>query len=294
MERLYFIVNILAGGGRCETCFKQVEAELAARNIPYECAVTQYRRHAVELAKAAYESGERTIVAVGGDGTVNEVASVLAGTEAVMGVMPFGTGNDLARVLNFPTEPKAALEAILLGNVRRMDAADANGHFFINVAGFGFDVDVLVCTEKHKRRYRGMLPYLLGILDALVHLKALPVRIHLEDGSVKEMDALLIAVGNGAYFGGGMKVAPEADPFDGAFDVCVVHKVSRLKFIKLLPRFIKGTHIGLSVIEYFRASELYVEGPQYSVIDVDGELYSHAPARFTLKKQAVNMIVGAK
>ncbi|HWR19131.1 MAG TPA: diacylglycerol kinase family protein [Clostridia bacterium] len=294
MERLYFIVNLLAGGNRCETCFRKVEAELKARNIPYEYAVTKYRKHAVELAKTAYDNGERTIVAVGGDGTVNEVASVLAGTDAVMGILPFGTGNDLARVLHFPTEPDEALEMLLTGNVKRMDAADVNEHFFINVAGFGFDVDVLVKMDKYKARFKGMIPYLLGILDALMHLKAVPIKLNLEDGTVKEMEAILVAVGNGAYFGGGMMALPGADPFDGMFDICAVRKISLLKFLALLPRFIKGKHMGLSVVEYFRATKLYVEGPTSSVIEVDGELNAHAPAQFTLHKEAMNMIVGTK
>lgn len=294
MERLYFIVNSLAGGGRCGKCFLQAEEALKARGIPYERVETQYRRHAAELAKSAYENGERTIIAVGGDGTVSEVASALAGTDAVMGVLPFGTGNDLARVLNLSTEPLAALETLLSGSVKRMDAGDANGNFFLNVAGFGFDVDVLVNMEKYKTRFKGMLPYLLGILDALAHLKALPLKIHTEAGEVKEMDAILIAVGNGTHFGGGMKAVPNADPFDGVFDVCAVHKVSLLKFLLLLPRFIKGKHVGLKVIEYFRAESLYVEGPESCVLNVDGELYSHAPARFMLKKQALNMLIGPR
>lgn len=292
MERFYFIVNVLAGGGRCGKCFEQVEEALKTRGVVYGCAQTRYRRHAVELAKAAYESGERNIVAVGGDGTVNEVASALAGTDAVMGILPFGTGNDLSRVLCLPTEPRAAVDTLLRGNVRRMDAGDVNGKFFINVSGFGFDVDVLVSTEKYKKRFKGMLPYLLGIMDALTHLKALKLKLHLADGTVKELNAVLVAVGNGAYIGGGMKAVPEADPFDALFDVCVVRKLSRLKFIKLLPRFIKGKHLGLGEVVYFRAASLYVEGPQESVLNIDGELDSHAPARFTLLKEAVNMIVG--
>lgn len=293
MERFYFIVNVLAGGGRCGKCFEQAEEELKSRGVAYDRVETRYRRHAVELAKAAYESGERNIVAVGGDGTVNEVASALAGTDAVMGVLPFGTGNDLSKVLCLPTEPKAAVDMLLKGNVRRMDAGDVNGEFFINVAGFGFDVDVLLCMEKYKKRFKGMIPYLFGIMDALAHLKALPLKLHLKDGTVKEISAVLIAVGNGAYIGGGMKAVPEADPFDALFDVCVVHQVSRLKFIRLLPRFIKGKHLGLDVVEYFRAESLYVEGPEESIINIDGELDSHAPARFTLAREAVNMIVGS-
>lgn len=293
MERIYFIVNFLAGGGRCKLCFAQVEAELKARGVCYEYAQTRYRRHAVELARAAYENGERRIIAVGGDGTVNEVASALAGTDAVMGVLPFGTGNDLSRVLCLPNDPVLALDTLLRGSVRRMDAGDVNGNFFINVAGFGFDVDVLVKTEKYKKRFDGMFAYLLGIVDALTHLRGRKLKIHLADGEVREREAILIAVGNGAYFGGGMKALPEADPFDGMFDVCVVRKISVPRFLTLLPRFIKGKHLGLDVVEYFRAEELYVEGPEDGPIDVDGELYSHAPARFTLQKQALYMLVGA-
>ena len=295
MERLYFIVNSLSGGGRCGECFKLAQAEMHARGIPYEWVETKHRKHAVELARIAYESGERRIVAVGGDGSINEVASALAGTDAVMGVLPFGTGNDLAKVIGLSTEPLAALETLLAGNVRQMDACDANGCFFINVAGFGFDVDVLMCMEKYKARYKkGMLPYLLGILDALAHLKSLPIKIHMPDGSIKEMDAVLVAVGNGTHFGGGMKAVPDADPFDGLMDVCAIRKVSLVQFLFLLPRFIKGKHVGLKIVDYFRADSLYVEGPESSVLDVDGELYSHAPARFTLQKQALNMLVGAK
>lgn len=292
MEPLCFIVNSLAGGGRCGTCFASVEEQLKSRGIPYETFTTQYRRHAVELAKAAYDNGARTIIAAGGDGTVNEVASVLCGTDAVMGILPFGTGNDLSRALNLPTEPSKALETLLTRHVRRMDTGDANGYFFLNEAGFGFDVDVLVSTEKFKKRHKGMLPYLLGILDALAHLKPLPVKIHAAEG-VKEMDAILIAVGNGTHFGGGMKALPFADAFDGLFDVCAVRKLPLLKFLFLLPRFIKGKHASLKEVVYFRADELYVEGPEACVLDVDGELYSHAPVRFTMHKQSLDMIVGA-
>ncbi len=292
MEPLCFIVNSLAGGGRCGTCFAAVEEQLKSRGIPYEKFVTQYRRHAVELARSAYESGMRTIIAAGGDGTVNEVASVLCGTDAVMGILPFGTGNDLSRPLNLPTEPQRALETLMARHVRRMDTGDANGCFFLNVAGFGFDVDVLMSTEKYKKHRKGMLPYLLGILDALAHLKSLPVKIHTADG-VREMDAILVAVGNGTHFGGGMKALPQADAFDGMFDVCVVHKLPLLKFLFLLPRFIKGKHVGLKEVEYFRTEELYAEGPESSVINVDGELYSHAPVRFTMHRQSLDVIVGA-
>ena len=291
MERLYFIVNLLAGGGRCKKCFQEVEAALKEKGISYGVSTTQYARHATELARSAYENGERTIIAVGGDGTINEVASALLGTDAVMGILPFGTGNDFARAVGIPKEPSAALEVLLSRRIAPVDTGDVNGHFFINVAGFGFDVDVLLNTQRYKTRFKGMLPYLLGIVSALAHLKALPIKIHTAE-RVLETDALLIAVGNGAYFGGGMMALPNAVADDGLFDICVVRGMGLLRFLTLLPRFIKGKHIGIKQVEYFRAREAYVEGPSSCVINVDGELYSNAPARFTLKSRAIQLIRG--
>lgn len=125
-----------------------------------------------------------------------------------------------------------------------MDVGYVNDKFFVNVSGFGFDVDVLLKHEKYKKRFKGMLPYLLGIVDALTHLRTLHLTLH--DGErVWKKDALIVSVGNGAYIGGGMKATPFADPFDGLFEVSVVSSISRAKFLRLLPSFIKGEHTGL-------------------------------------------------
>ena len=167
MDKLYFIVNPVSGSGRGRRDFARVEALLRERGAAYEAVYSEHPGHAVALARAAVEAGERCIIAVGGDGTVNEVASVLVNTGVVMGVLPFGTGNDLARVAGFPEDPEAAVDTLLAGRTRRMDAGMANDRFFLNVSGFGFDVDVLVNTERYKEKYNGMLPYMLGIIVAV-------------------------------------------------------------------------------------------------------------------------------
>ena len=140
MDKLYFIVNPVSGSGRGRRDFARVEALLRERGAAYEAVYSEHPGHAVALARAAVEAGERCIIAVGGDGTVNEVASVLVNTGVVMGVLPFGTGNDLARVAGFPEDPEAAVDTLLAGRTRRMDAGMANDRFFLNVSGFGFDV----------------------------------------------------------------------------------------------------------------------------------------------------------
>lgn len=163
MERLFFILNPVAGTGRGAKYFPQLRAVLDAKGVDYGYARSEHPGHAVELTRQAVAAGEKRIIAVGGDGTVNEVASALYGTGVVMGILPLGTGNDLARTLGLPTEPLEALDVVLNGQVRPMDAGMANDCFFINAAGYGFDVDVLQRVEKYKKRLNGMLPYLLGI-----------------------------------------------------------------------------------------------------------------------------------
>ena len=255
MDKLYFIVNPISGSGRGRRDFARVEALLRERGAAYEAVYSEHPGHAVALARAAVEAGERCIIAVGGDGTVNEVASVLVNTGVVMGVLPFGTGNDLARVAGFPEDPEAAVDTLLAGRTRRMDAGMANDRFFLNVSGFGFDVDVLVNTERYKEKYNGMLPYLLGIVRTLSHLRRLHLTVT-HDGVSESFTGVLVTVGNGQYFGGGMHAVPSADLYDGLFDVLVIKNLSLLRFISLLPCFIKGKHMGNPVVHHFRTAEL--------------------------------------
>ncbi len=292
MDRLYFIVNPISGSGRGRRDFARVEAILRARGAAYEAVYTARPRHAIALAEAALAAGERCVVAVGGDGTVNEVASVLANTGVVMGVLPFGTGNDLARVAGFPDDPEAAVDALLAGHIRPMDAGMANDRFFLNVSGFGFDVDVLQNTERYKERYNGMLPYLLGIVSSLSHLKRFTITLS-HDGQEESFTSILVTVGNGQYMGGGMHALPTADLYDGLFDVIAIRNLSLPRFLFLLPRFIKGTHMGHPIVHHFRTAELTVACDTPRILNMDGELGSSTPVTFRMLPGAIPMLVPA-
>ncbi len=290
MDRLYFIVNPTAGSGKSSKLFSGIRRTLDEVGADYGFALTERPKHAVSLADTALSKGERRIVAVGGDGTVNEVASALCSSGATMGILPFGTGNDLARALHLPSSPSAALDVLYKGVTRSMDAGIANDHFFANVSGFGFDVDVLLNTARYKKSFRGMLPYLLGIFSTISHLRTLHLIVKVEDRTICR-DSLLITVGNGTHFGGGMNAMPNADPFDGLFDVMIVKKVQLLRFLSLLPSFIQGKHLGFPEVECFRAKELTVECPERSLLNLDGELDSNTPVHFKLLPGALNMLV---
>ncbi len=294
MDRFFFIVNPISGAGRAKAGFETVQQLLDARGVKYEWAYSEHPGHAVTLAQQALEAGFTRIVAVGGDGTVNEVASALAGKDVVLGVLPFGTGNDLTRVVGFPADPARAVETLLGGRVVPMDAGEANGMIFVNVAGMGFDVDVLVKTNQYKERFaRGMTPYLLGILSALSHLKTLHMTIE-HDGETIQTAGIILSVGNGQYIGGGMRAVPMGDPFDGYLDCVYVERVSVFTFLRLLPGFLKGKHIGLPVVHHFRTRELTVSLSETCVLNYDGELKSQTPAVFRVLPGALRVLVPAK
>jgi len=292
MERLYFVVNPAAGAGLAKAGFEKVRAELDRRGISYGFAYTEGKGHATLLAREAAENGEKRIVSVGGDGTASEVASALVNTGCVMGMLPFGTGNDLAKTLGIPKEPLEALKLLLLDKPRSMDAGTVNGSLFINVAGLGFDVDVLLNTDRYKARFKGMLPYFLGILRTLAKVSFPHAVIKDDTGRVIEHDVLIVIVGNGSCFGGGMNATPLADVSDGLFDVCVIRKLSRLRMISLLLSFVKGKHVGLEPVEYFKCRELSVECSPQRLLQLDGEVGLATPAEFKILPGALKLLVG--
>ena len=289
-ERYYFIVNPISGSGRGKREFEQARALLEAAGACYAFVSTQYHAHAKELARAALAAGERCIVAVGGDGTVNEVASVLAGTGAAMGILPFGTGNDFSQALQIPQDTAGAVAALLSAAPRRVDAARSNDAFFVNVSGFGFDVDVVRYTEKYKKRFNGMLPYLLGVMQSLLHLRPIPVRVEPEEGECFDTTALLFSACNGTQFAGGMHLAPLSDPADGLLDICILKGIGRIAFLQLLPRYIKGEHLGSKHIVYFKARRVTAAAEAGLTLNLDGELGSATPVTFEALPGALTIL----
>ena len=289
MNRFHFIVNPIAGSGKGKRTFEWVSGRLSVRGIPFTYAFSEQPGHATSLAKEAIERGEKYIVAVGGDGTLKEVAAALYNTEAVLGLLPAGSGNDLCKTVGIPKEPEQALEILLGGNLRTMDACLANDTPFFNVAGMGFDVEVLIKTEQYKKKLNGMLPYALGILNALTHRRTMHLSYKV-NGKTHVMDSCIFSVGNGKFIGGGMKALPEADLYDGLFDIGAVEQMPTLRFISLLPRFIKGTHITRPEVHYFRTSEIRIESTEEFVVQLDGELVEKTPVTFRLLPGALKIL----
>lgn len=286
-----FIVNPIAGSGHCKERFEEACAVLKVRGVSFRTKYTESAGHASKLAQDAVLEGAKYIVAVGGDGTVREVASAICCNTGVrFGILPFGTGNDLASALRIPTDPVEAAELILKGEALPTDLGSANGRIFTNICGLGFDVEVLRNTEKHKKGRSGMLPYFLGIIDSLLHRKKLHTYISVDGAEETEIDALLIAVCNGISFGGGMKVAPEAKQDDGLFDICIAKWVGFFRLIALLPTFIKGKHLGKKPIIYMRGKEITIRTDGRFTVELDGELIEKTPLECRIVAGAIDIV----
>jgi len=272
------IVNPTAGRGAAREVAPRVDRLLKEHGVSFDRVFTERPWHAAELARQAVVSGYKVVVALGGDGTSNEVLNGLmeareAGEgEAAMGVLCVGTGNDFAYGVGVPLDLEAGCAALARGRTRPIDVGHAKGlRYFGNGIGIGFDAVVNVQAARYKR-LRGFAVYFVAVMRTLLFYYRAPLtRIELDDGVV-ELPTLMVSVMNGRRMGGGFLMTPDASPDDGLFDLCIGAKMNQLQMLALVPRFMQGTQIGHPRIRMIRSRRVRVvvkEGTQ--VVHADGE-----------------------
>lgn len=273
MDKILFIINPIAGGGRAKRLVPIIDNFMKSIGVDYNIVLTEKSRDGINIAKKGLKKGYKKIVAVGGDGTVNEVAlGILEYGEGTLGIIPSGTGNDFARTLNIPFNIEEAIEIIIKGINKKVDVGMVNGDLFLNIASIGFDSVVVKNTEKIKKRLKSGIAYFIGVLITLVGFKDINTRLEI-DNMLIDKDIFLVAVGNGKYYGGGLKVLPMARVEDGYFHICVVNKMSKLKLLFLLPTIIKGKHIKFKKhVEIFKAKKVRIFTKNITYLNIDGEV----------------------
>jgi diacylglycerol kinase (ATP) len=235
-----------------------------------EVQFTKYATHATELASQAVESGIPIVIAVGGDGTVNEVARALINTDTAMGILPTGSGNGLAHHLKIPMNIFQALRVINRGNTKYIDTVKLNDKVFTSIAGIGFDAKV---AEKFASSgVRGLISYVRIILQEYRTYQPLEYQLFI-DGHEVNRKALMISFANSDQFGFHSKIAPQAKIDDGFIDVCVVTKPSILKVVISAPRVFFGTFGKTGYAEYFKAKEVTIAKTAGSKVNLDGEAF---------------------
>jgi YegS/Rv2252/BmrU family lipid kinase len=249
---------------------------------------TESLEHGVDQARRAADSGEVPVV-MSGDGLVGQVGGALAETDASMGIVPGGRGNDLARVLGIPEDPAGAVAVLADGNTRQIDVGVANEHRFLCVASCGFDSDANRIANE-ARLIRGNLVYAYAAIRALIAWRPARFTLILDGGEPIEFSGYSVAAGNSRAFGGGMFVAPHADLDDGELDVITVSQVSKLRYAKALPKAFKGSHLENPEVAERRAATVEIRADRDFAVYADGEHLTDLPATITVLPRALRVI----
>jgi YegS/Rv2252/BmrU family lipid kinase len=287
--RTQIIVNATAGRGRAGLVLSQVWAFLDRHGVAADIVHTPVAGAGIAMAAEAVRAGYERVVAMGGDGTVLEVATGLlqaadAGYDAVLGILPAGSGNDYAFGLGIPTQLEPACRRLVDGEVRRVDVirvtADGESRYFNNTVGLGFDADVLLETRRLKLG-RGFMLYLLGLLRVLASdgRWPYPVTVTLDGQMLPQRAVTLVTVCNGRRVGGGFYLTPAAQPDDGLFDVIVADQLGRLRLATFITRVMRGTHVTAKPVHLHRGRHLLVESERGMPGHGDGEVLCTAGRR---------------
>jgi len=294
-KRIGLIINPTSDKGRGAALGLEVAARLRAEGHEVVDLSDETAASARDRALSGIASGLDVLAVTGGDGTVNLGVNLCAGTATVLAIVAAGTGNDIARALHLPVhDALASARVIAGGTVRTIDAGrhtDAHGvsHWFAGVLGAGFDS---VVNERANTWGwpKGRMRYNLAIARELPVFRPIPYVIEV-DGVRHATQAMLVAVGNGPSYGGGMRVCPDAKFDDGLFDILVVHQISTMEFLKVFPKVFSGKHVGHPAVEILRGREVRLEASGI-VSYADGERFAPLPMSARIVPAALNVLVG--
>ena len=296
------IVNPAAGANSTHRKWSRISQLLKRVGLSFDYEYTEGVGHAIELARAAASDGYRYLIAVGGDGTVNEVANgILSSTNATttaLGIVSTGTGSDFVRSVGIPRDYASACAFLTssrrllidVGVVEYQRQGQTLKRFFVNAAGVGFDAAVVETTEKLPKYFGGTIPYLAGLMRTLFGYRNKSVVLRIDD-KVESSRILSVVVSNGGYCGGGMHMAPEASLSDSLLDVVVIGDVGKFELLKALPMVYKGTHGTHPKVSIEKAANITVESSERLLVHADGELLGEAPASFEIVPAVLSIVV---
>ncbi|HCO18521.1 diacylglycerol/lipid kinase family protein [Gudongella oleilytica] len=272
MSKYLFLVNPVAGGGKALGYVDHIKATMDEYGLMYKMMTSTRPGEATTIVEDNPDCD--ICVAVGGDGTANEVArGILSRGKGIMGILPGGTGNDLGKSLGIEENLDEALKKLIQCRTREIDLGKAKDKFFFNISSLGFDSEVVRHTDRIKRFVKGKAAYILGVITALIVYRSRRMVFEV-DGNHIERKATLVAVGNGRYYGGGMMILPMAKVDDGLLDVCVVKDISNLRILTLFPTIFKGDHVKYDkYVEFHTAKKIVVRAEGSYLLNIDGELF---------------------
>jgi YegS/Rv2252/BmrU family lipid kinase len=293
-------VNPASDNGATGRRWPELARRAAALGLSGDTFFSRERGHLAELARAAADDGARLVVAVGGDGTVNEVANGLVERADVeLAVLPRGTGVDFPRTFGIPTSFEQAVGVALRGTVREIDLGRAGFRtwggsegvaHFANIASAGMSGAIAKRTNESSKALGGKLSYLWATVAVFARWDNTEVRVAVGD-EIRGGRMHDVVVANGRYFGGGMKITPEAEPDDGAFDVLLIGDVTKADLVLTMPKIYRGTHLPHPKAELLRGAVVTVDADAALPIELDGEQPGTTPVRFEVVPRALRLRV---
>ena len=265
------IVNPISGRGRRpQDDITDLRRIFADHGLECEVICQRTRGEGTALASEAVAQGFDLVVAVGGDGTVNEVVCGLVNTNVSLGIVPAGSGNGMAREFGIPLKLGDACRTIIHGRTRVVDVGKMNGRFFLGTAGIGYDAVVGKLFEEKWGNRRGLLPYAPAAICGFFKYKAQPVNVRFDDHQLTVLP-LLITAANISQFGGGAIIAPQAEPDDGLLDVCIIHRLTFLQAFYHWPKLFRGHIDRMSQWDVYRTSSVEISAHWPMPVHMDGE-----------------------
>lgn len=291
MERkALFIINPISGGKAKDGVPELIEQHLDANLFKATIVFSDGVAHARQIAKEAVGKFE-VIVAVGGDGTVNEVASGIVGSNTTLGIVPFGSGNGLARFLKIPMDTKKAIETLATGNETIIDSGRLNGQPFFNMAGMGFDAHISEVFSHTKKR--GFISYIKSSIAEISTYKE--QHYHLEiDGKEVERKAFMLSFANSSQYGNDAHISPHASVQDGLLDICIIRKFPLWRFPEMGIRMLTKTSDKTQYVEIMRGQHIIVKRDSPGPLHLDGEpQMAGTDAEIVLLPHSLKIIVGS-
>jgi diacylglycerol kinase (ATP) len=287
-----FIINPTAGKGKASAYVPKIEELFKDMEDEYVIEFTEGPGHATEIAGRYASQEDYRIYAIGGDGTLNEVLNGMVGTNSSLGLIPGGSGNDFIRSIYNKKVGEDILIKTIRGSEKTIDLGRVGDRYFINIASIGIDAEIGYNAAKFKKipLLPGYISYYLSIFYTLILYKNHNVQVSV-DGETSDVKTLLCAIANGKYYGGGMKIAPEADLTDGLFDVCHIRNLSKLRILFLFPKVIKGKHAVIPEVSFKRAERVGISSDEYITLNLDGEFEKVKSVQFEIVQKAVKVII---
>ncbi len=295
------LANPTSGRGRALKTAHAVASLLRARGADVVIHETTGANDAEAFSRQQSQREDRpgVIVACGGDGTIQQVVNALAPLKLdlgdlcpLVGIAPAGRCNDFAHSLGIPSDPAGIADILLTGSANAVDLGQVNGRFFCTVATVGVDADISSYVDTMKVPLRGTLAYIYGTLQVLRKYRGRSIRVT-GDFVTYEQRVFLASTANTSSYGGSIKIVPDANPFDGTLDFCLIDRLTRLRSVAMLIRVLRGSHVGRPEVHFARTKRFRIEANEPIELWADGERIGATPAEISVAEKAVRILVPA-